>query len=176
VAQLKSYSFSRNDCLPLAAHVLWRIDTGAVRTATWNEEGTLLVLGYWGTGELVGQLLSRIKPYEIQCLTNVEVSLLPQAVWEKALEPMILHVQQAEELLMLASCNPMSQRLWKFLVFLSQKFGRDVDSGRMIDLVLTHQELAEAINTTRVTVTRILQQFESEGRVRRHQRRLVLCR
>jgi CRP-like cAMP-binding protein len=61
-------------------------------------------------------------------------------------------------------------------MWLGEKFGRNVEGGRLIDLRMTHQELAEAINSTRVSVTRLLQQFESEGMLRRHQRRLVLCR
>lgn len=68
-----------------------------------------------------------------------------------------------------------SKGLWQFLIWLGQKFGRDVEAGRLIDLGVTHQEIAEAINTTRVSVTRILQQLETEGMLRRYQRRLVLC-
>ena len=37
------------------------------------------------------------------------------------------------------------------------------------------QEIAEVLNTTRVTVTRLLQQFEEEGKMFRYKRRIVLC-
>ena len=148
---------------------------GAVRTVAWCVGSTLITLGYWGPGDVVGYPLSRLKPYEIECLTSVEVSILPSAVWCQAIEAMVLHIQQAEELFSIVHLNPVSLRLWQFLVWLGEKFGRDVEQGRLIDLGVTHQEIAEAINTTRVSVTRIRKQFETEGMLRRVQRRLVLC-
>ncbi len=50
-----------------------------------------------------------------------------------------------------------------------------MEQGRLIDLFVTHQEMADAVNMTRVTVTRLLQQFETEGMLQRHSKRLVLC-
>lgn len=167
--------FSRHDNIPPQTDVLWRIERGSVRTLTWSVDGTLITLGYWGPGDVVGHSLSRIKPYQIECLTALEVSILPQVLWCQVLDAIILHTQQAEELLSIVHRNPIRQRLWQFLVWLGQKFGRDVDQGRLIDLKVTHEEMATVINTTRVTVTRLLQQFEREGILLRHERLLVLC-
>jgi CRP-like cAMP-binding protein len=36
----------------------WLIETGVVKTYTWNEEGNQIILGYWGMGDLIGQPLS----------------------------------------------------------------------------------------------------------------------
>jgi CRP-like cAMP-binding protein len=166
--------FSRRELIPLREDVLWRIERGAVRTVTWSEQGALITLGYWGTGDIVGIPLSRVQPYQIECLTRVEMSILPSELWPQAVDAMLSHIQQAEEILNIVHRKPVSLRLWQFLVWLSQKFGRDVDKGRLIDLGVTHQEIAEVMNTTRVSVTRILQQFESEGLLVRHERRLIL--
>ncbi len=68
----------------------------------------------------------------------------------------------------------MSLRLWQFLVWLSEKFGREVEQGKLIDLNITHQEISEVLNTTRVTVTRLLQQFEEEGALIRYKHRIIL--
>ena len=70
---------------------------------------------------------------------------------------MVKHIQQAEELISIVHVQPGSLRLWQLLLWLAHKFGRDVDQGRLIDLEVTHQELAESISTTRVSVTRFLQ-------------------
>ena len=167
--------FSRRDRIPPRHDVMLRIERGIVRTVTVSEQDTLIGLGYWGPGDIVGYCLSRLDPYRIECCTSVEVSILLSELWHQALDAIVLHIQQAEELLHIVHLQPLSLRLWQFLVWLSQKFGREDDTGQLINLELTHQQLAEAINTTRVTVTRLLQQFESEGRLRRHQRRFVLC-
>jgi CRP-like cAMP-binding protein len=167
--------FSRGDSIPPRTDILWRIERGAVHTFTWSEEGTLITLGYWGPGDVVGHALSRIKPYEIECLTSVEVSILPSKLWYQAVDALVLHIQQAEELRGIVHRKPASVRLWQFLVWLGEKFGRDVEQGRLIELGVTHQEIADAVNMTRVTVTRLLQQFETEGMLQRHSKRLVLC-
>ena len=91
------------------------------------------------------------------------MSVLPSELWHQALDAIVLHIQQAEELLNIVHLHPLPLRLWQLLVWLGQKFGREDDAGRLIDLQLTHQQLAEAINTSRVTVTRLLKQFESQG-------------
>lgn len=166
--------FSRRELIPPRQDILWRIERGAVRTVTWSEQGTLITLGYWGAGDLVGHPLSKVNPYQIECLTSVEMSILPSELWNQELEAMLLHIQQAEELLSIVHRKPVSLRLWQFLLWLERKFGRDVDQGRLIDLSITHQELAEVINTTRVSVTRMLQQFAEEGMLLRHERRLIL--
>jgi CRP-like cAMP-binding protein len=102
------------------------------------------------------------------------VTILPPKLWSQALDALFLHIQQAEEMFTIVQQHPMSLRLWQFLVWLADKFGRDVYQGRLIDLQLTHQELADAISITRVTVTRLLRQFESSGILRRHQKQFIL--
>lgn len=166
--------FSRREVIPLQNDVLWRIEHGAVRTLTWSEDGTFITLGYWGLGDLIGYPLSRVKPYQIECLTGVEISIVPPHLWHQDINALLSHIQQAENLLSIVHRKPISLRLWQFLVWLSEKFGRDVEKGKLIDLNVTHQDIAEVLNTTRVTVTRLLQQLEEEGTVLRHKRRIIL--
>jgi CRP-like cAMP-binding protein len=166
--------FTRRELIPLQQDILWRIERGTVRTTTWSEQGTLITLGYWGTGDIVGYPLSRINPYQIECLTSVEMGILPSELWHQQVDAMLRHIQQSEEILSIVQRKPVSLRLWQFLIWLDKKFGRDVNQGRLLDLSITHQELSEVLNTTRVSVTRILQQFEKENRLLRHERRLIL--
>ncbi|MHC5741628.1 MAG: Crp/Fnr family transcriptional regulator [Nostoc sp.] len=173
--QLPQQIFTRREVIPPQNDVLWRIEYGAVRTLTWSEDGTFITLGYWGLGDLIGYPLSRVKPYQIECLTGVEVSIVPPHLWHQdIINALLSHIQQAEDLLSIVHRKPISLRLWQFLVWLSEKFGRDVDKGKLIDLNVTHQDIAEVLNTTRVTVTRLLQQLEEEGTVLRHKRRIIL--
>jgi hypothetical protein len=52
------HKFKRRDSLPLSKTVLWQIESGAVRTLTFTEGGTIIPLGFWGIGDIVGQPLS----------------------------------------------------------------------------------------------------------------------
>ena len=50
-----------------------------------------------------------------------------------------------------------------FLELLAKDFGEPCETGLRLNLRLTHQEIASALSTTRVTVTRVLGQLRDEG-------------
>lgn len=164
----------RHQLLPTCHDSLWRIECGCVRTSTITEDGALIVLGYWGAGDVIGHAISQVTPYQIECLTEVKVSLLSQEHESQSTDALLKHIQQVQELLIIIHHSPIERRLWQFLTFLAQKFGVEVEQGVAINLNLTHQELAEAINVTRVMVTRLLQQFEHEGLLLRQKKQLIL--
>jgi CRP-like cAMP-binding protein len=172
--QLSLKIFARKETIPLRNDILWRIERGAVRTVTWAEDGTFITLGYWGPGDLIGSPLSKVQPYQIECLTSVEVSIIPSYIWHQDINALFTHIQHTEELLSIVHLKPISLRLWKFLVWLSDKFGRNIEQDKIIDINITHQEIAEVLNTTRVTITRLLQKFEEEGVLLRYKRQIIL--
>ena len=50
-----------------------------------------------------------------------------------------------------------------FLELLAKDFGEPCEDGLRVNFRLTHQEIASALSTTRVTVTRVLGQLRDEG-------------
>ncbi|HEY9658415.1 MAG TPA: Crp/Fnr family transcriptional regulator, partial [Allocoleopsis sp.] len=60
------------------------------------------------------------------------------------------------------------------LNWLARRVGSKVNNGYLLDLKLTHKDLAEFSGLTRVTVTRILNQLEQQGFIQRLSRRLVV--
>ncbi len=139
----------RHQLIPSRHDLLWQIERGVVRTTTVTENGMLIVLGYWGVGDIVGHAMSQLGAYQIECLSEVEASVLPQAQWSQALDALVKHIQQIQELLMIVHQNPVQHRLWQFLSFLAGKFGVEVEQGQLINLNLSHQAIAETINATR---------------------------
>ncbi|MBD1939798.1 Crp/Fnr family transcriptional regulator [Microcoleus sp. FACHB-68] len=167
-------TFARRSLLPLKPHEIWQIKTGVVRTFTWSEDGTLIPLGLWGSQDIVGKALSKAEPYTIECLTLVEATVLPANNSYEFIKALIQHTQQLEEFLELRHCKPIDASLLKLLTWLSQRFGRAVEQGQLIDLRLTHQEISEMIGSNRVTVTRMLKNFEKQGLISRHQQRYIV--
>lgn len=51
----------------------WQIKKGLVRTLTWTEEGDLVTLGLWGVGDYVGQALAEVAPFQIECISPLEM-------------------------------------------------------------------------------------------------------
>lgn len=170
------YCCLANDIVPIDQTYIGQIQQGVVRSLTWSEAGTVVIIGYWGVGDAVGQPLASVQPYHIECLTSVVASCIPVNQWIQVSEAIFCHARQVEELLCIVRQERVHHRLLQLFVWLAHKFGRAVELGQLIDLHLTHQSLAETIGTTRVTVTRLLAKFEQQGIVRRQNRHFILLR
>ena len=107
-----------------------------MRCLTWNEAGLPVTLNYGGAGDIVGTYLSAHRSYCIECLTRVEVTSLPESRWQDAVEGIVAHARQTEELLAIVRNEPVQQRLQQLLVWLARKFGRSISLGEPIDLRL----------------------------------------
>jgi CRP-like cAMP-binding protein len=164
-------SFNRGDLVP---EILgnWVIQTGVIRTMTWDGEGSVSVLGLWGGGDLIRSTSRNIEPYQSECLTPVVLSRLnvPQLLPELLLK----QCMKMEELLALSHCRNVGDRLLRMLYWLVRHFGVPhcdrMIPGRLIDMKMTHQHLADLTGTTRVTVTRCLGNFERDGQIVRLRR------
>ncbi|MBD2775430.1 Crp/Fnr family transcriptional regulator [Iningainema tapete] len=146
---------------------LWKIETGVIRVVTWHEDGTLVTMGVWGAGDIVGKALSKIEPYQIECLTRVDVTIFPLDGLYQLTDVLLAHVQQAEELMVIRSYKTVETMLIKLLAWLAKKFGRAIETGQLIDMRLTHQDIADLLNTSRVTITRVLLNLEEQGLIHR---------
>ena len=169
VASVESagWMFGPRSILPSKQNHLWKIESGVVRTLTWLEDSTVTALGLWIAGDVVGKPLSSVEPYQIECLTKVEASLVPVDRSHQETAVLLAHIQQLEELAVIRSYKKVDAMLVKLLNWLANKCGREVEKGRLIDLRLTHQDLAEMLSTTRVTITRTLNQLEQQGLIQR---------
>jgi CRP-like cAMP-binding protein len=164
------FQFSPRAVLPNKSGCLWKIEEGVVRAMSWLEDGTIVVLGVWGPGDLVGEALTQVEPYQLECITGVKATLLSSDRWQYNLDitaSLLNHVKQVEEFLLIRSHRRIDATLLQLLSWLARKFGKEAESGQLIDLRLTHQDIAEMLGTTRVTITRVLSQLEQQGMIRR---------
>ncbi|MBE9121673.1 Crp/Fnr family transcriptional regulator [Tychonema sp. LEGE 07199] len=158
--------FSRRSHLPNRSNALWRIESGVVRTVTWLEDGTIITLGLWVPGDTIGKPISKCDPFQIECLTKVEAVLLSVERWLNR-DILLNHIQQAEDFMIMRGYKKVDFMLYKLLTWLAKRFGSEVERGHLIDMILTHQDIAEILGTSRVTVTRTLGHFEQQGLIER---------
>lgn len=170
----KSNSFTRRSFLPTPQDFLWKIETGVVRTLTLLEDGTSVALGLWGADDIVGRVLSKANPYQIECLTPVQATIVPKQDWYEVTEAMISHIQRSGELMEILHCRQADASLLRLFAWLAQRFGQQTGQGKRIDLRLTHQDIAELTGLTRVTVTRILKNLENQGLIQRQDRSFIV--
>ena len=101
------------------------------------------------------------------------IAVKPDDCWDLH-QVMLSHIHQMQELLRVRH-GLIQQRLLQFLDWLANKFGFRIQQGRIIPLRLTHQDLAEVLGTTRVTVTRLLQQLQRQGIINQGNHQILLC-
>ncbi len=109
-----------------------------------------------------------------QAVALAATDLLPLSIQQVERSPVLTRnlirhalrrLDQATELKALLTLKRADDRLWQLLALLDREFGQTLPGGRRINVRLTHRQLASAAQTTRVTVTRLLQLFQAQGRI-----------
>lgn len=168
----------RRERLPLDSRALWEIESGFFRSLTWDEEGNLTTLGIWGPGEHMSIAFSTLSPLHLECLTSgclrQILNTVDNASHDDVGELMRLRAQRTEELLYFLQIRCTQTRIRKILGWLAQRFGRSISTGILLPLRLTHQEWADLIGSTRVTVTRLMKQLQQQGELELCGRSLIV--
>ncbi|MER3435779.1 MAG: transcriptional regulator [Leptolyngbya sp. ERB_1_1] len=162
--------FRSGQIIPLRPDELWVVCRGVVVLNTLHPTGDEALLGVATPSMPFGLPLTWISPYQAISLTDVD--LLPLTLLEVERSPALCQglfrhlsrrLQQAEAFLALSGCRRVEERLKQLLILLQHEVGQPVQNGTRIHVRLTHQQLANAIGTTRVTVTRLIGQLKQEG-------------
>jgi CRP-like cAMP-binding protein len=164
----EGWTFDARTNLPQKANCLWKINSGVVRGYTWLEDGSVITLSLWGEGEGVSKTFAQIQPYQLECLTEVEASLIPWQNSPENINILLSHIQSMQELVIIRSHKTVETMLMALFNWLGKKFGKETSQGQLIDLRLTHQDISDILGTTRVTVTRLLNQLEKQGIIERN--------
>ena len=168
--------------VPLLKKNVWLVVRGMVSLSTLSYQGDELLVGLAGPNEPFGEPLSNLEAYEARaladcdllCLSCDEIAQSPHLA-VAVLQGLGARYRQSEALLALLGLRRIEDRVRGFLELLANDYGQACDQGLRLDLRLTHQEIANALSTTRVTVTRALGSLRQEGWLQLDsQRRLVI--
>jgi CRP-like cAMP-binding protein len=161
---------STGSSVPLLKNTIWLVVRGMVKLGAVSIHGDELLLGLAGPNEPFGDPLSNVEAYEAITLCDTDLLCLSCAEIEQSphLAMALMHAvssryRQAEVLLALLGLRRVEERVRGFLELLAQEYGQPCDTGLRLNLRLTHQELASALSTTRVTVTRVIGLLRDEG-------------
>ena len=152
-----------NDVLP--ERLNWRIQEGYLRTAAWDDDGDTITLGVWGPGDWITSTYSALRPVEIQCLTTVVVEQFSPGTAD--IQQLLLRqIQNLEELFQINRIRAADERLLGLLAWIGRRFGQVSTRGYRLslkDMNLTHRALADLCGLSRVTVTKMLNRYKSDG-------------
>jgi CRP-like cAMP-binding protein len=162
--------YERGEEIPLISQGIWQVCQGVVQLGTFNPSGEETLLGWVQPLGFFGLWLTSIDVYHARALSEVylkwysinEIESSPN-LSQTVLNQLVLRLRQTEALLAISGIRLVEQRLIKLLTLLKREFGEPTEGGTRLGVRFTHQNIANVIGTTRVTVTRLLGEFQRQG-------------
>jgi CRP-like cAMP-binding protein len=159
-------TFRKGQTIPLYDNDIWLVYRGVIQITTLYPSGDEAILGLISPLMPFGIPLSLLQTYSASAITEVdlmriswtEIQQSPELM-ECLLGQMVRRLQQSEALTAIASHRRVEDRLLEFLQLLKRDHSLPTPQGHRLTIRLTHQHFANAIGTTRVTVTRLLGQL-----------------
>jgi len=164
------HPFRSGEAIMMHPREIWVVCRGVVQLSTFHPCGDEVSLGLISPSMPFGLPLTLIDPYQAIALSDVDLMRLTMVEVEQSptlsqglFKHLSRRLQQTEALLASVNHRRVEDRLRQFLMLLKDEIGQPSSTGSRISVRLTHQHLANAIGSTRVTVTRALGQLQEEG-------------
>jgi CRP-like cAMP-binding protein len=156
--------------IPLLRNHLWLVVRGIVKLGCVTIHGDEVLLGLAGPNELFGESLAGPEAYEATTLSECDLLCMSYGELEKdvSFAPALLKAicqrqRQSQAMLAIMGLRRVEDRVRGFLELLALEYGVACPQGLRLTPKLTHQEIANALGTTRVTVTRVIGQLRETG-------------
>jgi CRP-like cAMP-binding protein len=168
----RKYVYLKGELIPLKPQMIWQVNQGIVKLSTLSETGEEVVVGLAAPGMPFGVELTSLHTYQATALSQVQ--LVSYSFNELAASPLLAaqvlprinqRLRQSEALLAIFGQRRVKDRFEQLLQLLKQEIGQPTERGLRLSVRFTHQELAEACSTTRVTITRLLGKLQDEGKI-----------
>lgn len=170
-SERRLHFYGKGEEIPLLAQGVWTVSSGFVQLVGVNNQGDETWLGWAAQSHFFGLWLTSLDSFKARALSDVYLQCYSLQEIEQSLQiaqnvlaQTVVRVQQTERLLAIAGLKRVEEKLMALLRLLAESIGEKIDSDYFrITVRFTHQNLASAIGTTRVTVTRILGELQKDG-------------
>lgn len=190
-SRARSRKFSRRSPIYLPADeagAVLLLASGQARICSITAEGKQAILAFLDPGELFGELAilsdapreeyaEATKDSTILLIPSDEIQRLMERYGDLSLgitKLIGLRRRTVERRLKSLLFRSNRERLIHLLLELAEQYGRPVDEGLLLDIKLSHQDLASVIGSTRETVTVTLGELRDEKRLTLGHRRIVI--
>ena len=171
VLNKRLYFHAKGDEIPLFPEGVWQVTQGLVQLCANYEDGEQVLFGWAAAGAWFGTQGSDTLDYQAIALSPVYLRWLRLDEIESSMQlsqlllpELVKRMRQAELLLIINGRRHTVERLKGLLSLLGSEVGESLPTGQIrIGYKFTHQQLASAIGTTRVTVSRMMAQFQAQG-------------
>ncbi|MBW4687985.1 MAG: helix-turn-helix domain-containing protein [Komarekiella atlantica HA4396-MV6] len=162
--------YSKGENIPVNPLEILYVCQGWVKLSTFCETGEEIVIGLATAGMVFSSSMTSLSIYQATALCDIE--LVSINVVEIAAQPTLSHailpkinqrLQQTESFLVIAGRRRVQERLHHLLQLLKQEVGETVSEGTRFSVRFTHEDIANACCTTRVTITRLMGKLQQQG-------------
>ena len=160
----------KGNYIPLFKGRLWIVVKGVIKLRAPRSDGDESILGFVGPNQVFGEAFSLIDHCSPFALVDCELLEFPaEEVYNSPtlalaiLESLSLRHRSTELNLAILLEKTVEEKVKAFFELIATDFGHPVEEGLMIDFKITHQDIANALGVTRVTITRILSQLQKTG-------------
>jgi len=194
-SRCQARKFPRNTPIYLPAdeaNGVMLVAEGRVKIGSFTEDGKQTILAFIEPGEIFGELAlidpraKTARREEVaETVEKSTIVLIPAEAMHQLIEenPQVslginklfgLRRQRIERRLKYLLFRSNRDRLVHLLLELAEQYGQRVPQGIELKIKLSHQDLASIIGSTRETVTVVLGELQSEGRLQLGRRKIVL--
>jgi len=183
-------SYRRNQVIFMeeeTGNYMYLVLTGKVKVAKSTSSGKETILAIHKTGDFFGEMSlldGKTAPATVSAMEDSKIISVSGTDFHKYLmhnEKVLLQIidvlcarlRQVWEKQSLSSSKA-DARIRMGIYDLAKRHGVQDAHGTIIDLKITHQELAEMVGTSRETVTRVIARLREEGIIEVAQRRMTL--
>ncbi|MEY2832304.1 MAG: hypothetical protein RLZZ574_1562 [Cyanobacteriota bacterium] len=164
--------YQRGDEISVLNSEIWQIYHGVVQLSRIQQDGREIISGWVTANGIFGNIADNPSLYRAVALGNVyakrysaEDIVRYPSLARQFLAQFSDRLLKSQQLLTIIATSRVEDRLRDLLSMLKQEIGQSVEDGMRLPVRFTHQHLAEAVHTTRVTVTRILGDFQEQNLV-----------
>lgn len=162
--------YEKGEEIPMVNQGVWQVYRGTVQLGMLHPTGTEVLLGWAYPLTFFGKWFTYTETYHAKALTDVYLKWYSlkdiedsPTLAQTILDQIARRMRQTEALLAIAGMRRVEERLQQLLTLLSEEIGEETPEGTKLTIRLTHQNIANAIGTTRVTITRLLGEFQRNG-------------
>ena len=163
--------------------------SGRVKICSFTHDGKQAIIALIEPGELFGELAILQAGQREEYAEAAEAStliLLPADELRQMMEELAhltlgitklvgLRRRRIERRLKNLLFRSNRERLVHLLLELAEQYGKRTPQGVLLDIRLSHQDLASIIGSTRETVTVVLGELQNEGQLELGRRKITLC-
>jgi CRP-like cAMP-binding protein len=177
------HKYSKGDNIPLSNTFLGYVIQGLVKLSTLSQTGTEIMTGLVTSGMVFGSTMTNLSLYEATAISNVELVFIYVSEMraipnlnEILLPKIKQRLQQTESFLFIISHYNVEDRLISLLEMLKSELGEPVVEGTRLLFRMTHKDIANACNSTRVTITRLLKKLQKQGKIKYDaDKHIIIC-